>query len=50
MVLIFLQCAFHVTCVDSVRDFGIWMDSYLSFDLHITKKCQIAHHQLHNLA
>ena len=37
-------------CGDSVRDLGIWMDSSLSFDLHITKKCQIARHQLDNLA
>jgi hypothetical protein len=38
-----------VNCVDTVRDLGVWMDSSLSFDLHITKKCQIASHQLHNL-
>jgi hypothetical protein len=38
-----------IKCVDSVRDLGVLMDSALSFDQHITKKCQIANHQLHNL-
>ena len=35
---------------DSVRNLGLWMDSSLSFDLHITKKCQFAiSYGLHNL-
>ena len=36
--------------VKSVRDLGVWMESNLSLDLHIRKKCQMAHHQLRNLS
>ena len=34
---------------DVVRDLGVWMDSTLSFDVHIKKRCQLANHQLNNL-
>ena len=40
----------QVNRVDSVRDLGVWMESNLSLDLHIRKKCQTAHHQLRNLS
>lgn len=39
----------EVNCVDNVRDLGVQMTSTLSFDIHIQKKCQIAHMQLRNL-
>ena len=38
-----------VKCVKSVRDLGVFMDSTLTFDLHIRKKCQIANNQLRNI-
>ena len=34
---------------DVVRDLGVWMNSTLSFDVHIKKRCQLANHQLNNL-
>ena len=39
----------EVKCVDRVRDLGVHMTSTLNFDLHIRKKCQVAHSQLRNL-
>ena len=38
-----------VKLVDRVRDLGVTMTNTLNFDLHITKKCQIAQMQLRNL-
>lgn len=39
----------EVKCVDHVRDLRVYMTSTLNFDLHIGKKCQIAHSKLRNL-
>ena len=39
----------QVSCVDHVRDLGVWMENTLNLDLHIRKICQRAHHQLRNL-
>jgi hypothetical protein len=35
--------------VSNVKDLVVWLDSYLKFDVHITKTCSTAYYFLHNI-
>jgi hypothetical protein len=39
----------RVTPVSNVKDLGVWLDSHLKFDVHITKTCSTAYYFFHNI-
>ena len=39
----------RVIPVSNVKDLGVWLDSHLKFDVHITKTCSTAYYFLHNI-
>ena len=35
--------------VSTAKNLGVWLDSHLKLDTHITKMCSAAYHHLHNI-